>query len=80
MNKIAIEVEKVTFQDKDDISFVAPLVTPILPITLVVASSSIMSDDGDDRQHLISSLSKLLEKNKFVKSSERTLDDVMDRV
>ena len=83
LKKAVIVVDKVSFQHKVDIPYVSPLITPIVPITpttIASTSLSIVSNDEDDRKNLISSLRKLFEKNKTIKSLEKTLGEVLDRM
>lgn len=69
---VNIEVDKVTFQHDVD-KLIVIVVTRKLPLitTLLVASN-----DDDDQKDLISSLVKLFEKKKKVKSLERNLGEV----
>ena len=74
--KIVTMFDKVSFQHEAD----EPFVTPIVHVTLavVVASTSITLNDEDDAKSFISSLSKLFEKNKSIKSLETSLNSVLD--
>ena len=79
LTKETIVIDKVTFQHEADI----PCVAPIVPVTLAVAASTsllVVSDDEDEKKSLISSLSKLFEKGKLVRTSKKTLGEFLDRM
>ena len=75
LKKIVGVVDKVCFQPELDEPYVTPIVS-ITPSTPTIASTSIKSDDEVDTQSFISSLSKLFEKNKSVKSLEKKLNSI----
>ena len=67
-------VDKVTFQHEAEIPYIAPLITPIVPITPTTTTNtslSIVLDDEDDRKNLFYFLRKLFEKNKSIKCWRR---------
>ena len=54
--------------------------TPSTPPTQVAMVNAVQSNDDVEVQNLISSLSKLYEKQKSVKSLEKTLTSILDRL
>ena len=73
-------IDKVCFQHEVDEPYVAPILS-ITPLEVaLVASTYAHLDDEVDAHSLISSLRKLFEKNKFVKSLEKTLNSILDRM
>ena len=57
--------------------------TPILIVSPIIAEATVVSmpsNDSDDHKGLMTSLSKLFEKKKFVKALEKIPTKVLDRV
>ena len=57
------------------IFFASPIVIPSITNFL-----SFLSDDNDDQKGLMCSLRKLFDKNKSMKSLEKTLEEVLDKI
>ena len=80
LKQVESEMGKVVFQHEVDIPYVAPTT---LYVAILVASPSttiVVTSEDEDQKCLMSTLSKLFEKNKLVKSFEKTLIEVLEKM
>ena len=58
----------------------APIISVTPPTQAIVSSTSVQSNDELEAHNRISSLSKLFKKNLLVKSLEKTLNSILDKL
>ena len=76
---VTVEEAKVTTPTSTNITPITPIFS-VSPSTPFGHIAQVPSDDESKAQTLLSSLSKLLEKKKYVKTMEKTLAFVLDKM
>lgn len=72
------EERKKTKEEKKSVELKVVTLIPTVTLVAITTTITVPSDDDDDHKGIMSSLSKLLQKTKFVKSLEKTLTKVLD--